>query len=131
MTLSAKYGVRLTRNRNCFSPTGTSFASVAAIGRGAAGAVVDQRHFAENAAFRQSVQQPVAEADLDTAGLDDEQLLGRIALLENDVARLEASHRCACPRQNAEIDIGIRHSVPCCPPDYCNLMTALDCSFMT
>src|SRR5579862_1782421 len=30
MTLSAKYGVRLTRNRNCFSPTGTSFTSVAA-----------------------------------------------------------------------------------------------------
>ena len=31
MTLSAKCGVRLTRNRNCFSPTGTSLTSVAAI----------------------------------------------------------------------------------------------------
>ena len=30
ITLSAKYGVRLTRNRNCFSPTGTSVTSVRA-----------------------------------------------------------------------------------------------------
>jgi hypothetical protein len=30
ITLSAKYGVLLTKKRNCFSPTGTSFTSVTA-----------------------------------------------------------------------------------------------------
>ena len=42
---------------------------------GAARAVIDQRHLAENAELRQGVEQAVAEADLDVAALDDEQFL--------------------------------------------------------
>jgi hypothetical protein len=74
-TLSAKCGVWLTRNRNCFSPTGTSF-----------------------------FEHAIAEPDLDPALLNDEQLLGIVALMEDDIACLEFARWRACASQYSKID---------------------------
>jgi len=135
MMLSAKCGVRLTRNRNCFSATGTSFTSLAAIAvalRGAASisAISPKMSWSNNA------EQPIAEADVDLAALNDEKLRRRIAQLENDLAGLEFAQRRAGSRQNAEIDRRLGHVVPpkdCCSAacDYCSSMTADDHNFMT
>jgi hypothetical protein len=78
-TLSAKCGVWLMRKRNCFSPTGTSF------------------------------EHAIAEADLDLAVLNDEQLLGIVTLTEDDIARLKFAHRHACASQYPKIDRRIGH----------------------
>ena len=51
--------------------------------RGAARTVIDQCHFAEDAAFAERIQQPVTEADFDAAAFDHEQFLGRIAFPED------------------------------------------------
>jgi hypothetical protein len=130
MTLSAKYGVRLTRNRNCFSPTELHIACrhrSRAARRG-----VDQRHLAEDIVVGQRAEQAIAEADVDLAALNDKELRRCIAFLENHFAGLVFAHRGAGSRQNAEIDGCIGHVAP--PRrslDYCSFMTARDYSFMT
>jgi CRP-like cAMP-binding protein len=78
--------------------------------RCATGTVIDQRHLAENAALRQGIEQAVAEANLDRSSFDDEQLLRRVALAENELARFEAAHRRTRTSQDAEIDGRVRHS---------------------
>jgi hypothetical protein len=93
ITLSAKWGVRLTRNKNCFSPTGTSLTPVAAIAVALRGAPSIRGHLAEDAALRQGVDHTVAEADFDGSALDDEQLLGLVALLEDNIAGVVSAHR--------------------------------------
>ncbi len=80
--LSAKCGVLLTRNRNCFSVTGTSLTSLAATAVALRGARIDQGHLAEDAVLRQRFEDPIAEADFDLAALDDEQFLRGIACLK-------------------------------------------------
>ncbi len=101
MTLSAKCGVRLTRKRNCFSPTGTMVASVTATAVALRGRI-DQRHFTENAMFIECIEQPIAEPDLDRAVLDHIEFLGRIAFLKDNLAGLEGPHRGAGACQNAK-----------------------------
>ncbi len=71
---------------------------------GAARRVIDQRHLAEYAAFRQGIEQAVAEADFDGSALDDEQLLGLVALLEDDVAGFVGADRGASAGQQTEIN---------------------------
>jgi hypothetical protein len=69
ITFSAKCGVRLTRNRNCFSPTGTTVASVAAT------TVALRGLWSINAIspkMLSRIEQAVAEANFDLSALDDE-----------------------------------------------------------
>jgi hypothetical protein len=82
--VSAKNGVSLTRNKNCFSPTGTTPASVAA----------------------SSAPNLVATA------MDDEHLFAPIAFIENGLAGLERSRPGAGVRQQAEINRCVRHVPP-------------------
>jgi hypothetical protein len=79
---------------------------------GAARRRIDQRHLAENVVVGQRAEQPIAEADVDLAALNDEKLRRRIAQLENDLAGLEFAQRRAGPRQNAEIDGRLGHVAP-------------------
>jgi hypothetical protein len=106
ITLSAKNGVSLTRNRNCFSPTGTTFTSVAATAVALRG--VDQCHFAEDALFRKCSENPIAAPDLDATALDDEHLMARLAFIEDHFASLEGLLRTRF-RQQAEVKSYVRH----------------------
>src|SRR5580700_7959794 len=76
---------------------------------GAARRGIDQRHLAEDIEVGQRAEQPIAEADVDLAALDDEELRRAIALLEDNLAGLEFAHWGAGPRQNAEIDGRLGH----------------------
>ena len=53
----------------------------------AARRVIDERHLAEDAKHRLGVDQTIAQANLDLAAFDDEQMFRRIASAENNVAR--------------------------------------------
>jgi hypothetical protein len=119
MTLSAKCGVRLTRNKNCFSLTGTILTSVAAIAVARRG--IDQRHLAEDVMVGQRAKQPIAETDIDLAALNDKELRRRIALLEDDLAGFEFAGRGAGAGQNAKIDGRIGHVAS--PQRCCNAAT--------
>ena len=81
--------------------------------------------------------EPIAEADVDLAALDDEELRRRVALLEDDLAGLEFAHRGAGSRQNAEIDGCLGHvRIPprllqcvCAVCDYCSSVAAGESQF--
>jgi hypothetical protein len=70
---------------------------------------IDQRHLTEDGIVGQSFEHAIAEADLDLAVLNDEQLIGIVALAEDDIARLKFAHRHACASQYPKIDRRIRH----------------------
>jgi hypothetical protein len=103
-TLSAKCGVWLMRNRNCFSATRDKRHVADRHGRCAARSGVDQRHLAKNGVIGQRFEHAIAEKDLDPAVLNDEQLLGIVALMEDDITGLEFAHRHACASQYSKID---------------------------
>jgi hypothetical protein len=108
-TLSAKCGVWLIRNRNCFSATGTSFTSLTATAVALRGVKSIKAISPEDGVVGQRLEHAIAEADLDLAVLNDEQLLGIVTLTEDDVARLEFAHRHPGPSQYPKIDRRDRH----------------------
>jgi hypothetical protein len=113
ITLSAKYGVLLIRNKNCFSLTGTSLASLAANCCRAARRGIDQGHFSENA-LRQRLEHAITETDFNLAALNNEQFLCRVTLPEDDIVSLEVARGNAGTCQKSKINRRIRHI---CTPD--------------
>ena len=87
MTLSAKYGVWLTRNRNCFSDTGTSSTSVTATAVALRGSLSIKRHLAENAVRGELGHRPVADLNPNLSALDHEKLVRLVAFAKDDTRR--------------------------------------------
>ena len=91
-TLSAKCRVWLIRKQKLLLAHRNKLHVADRDGHCAARSGVDQRHLAEDGVVRQCLEHAIAEADLDTAALNDEQPLGIVTLTEDDVARLKFTH---------------------------------------
>jgi hypothetical protein len=108
ITLSAKKGVWLTRKRNCFCPTGTSFTSPAATAVALRGASSMSAISPENPILRYRLDDAVADADFHVPALDNEELARGIPSTEDRLTGLERT--AAGTRQQLEIDF--RHVPP-------------------
>jgi hypothetical protein len=86
MTLRAKYGVWVTRKRNCFSETGTSSTSVIATAVALRGSLSNQSHFAKNIVSRKIGHRSVPDLNANVTALDNEKLVRLVAFAENDIA---------------------------------------------
>ena len=86
MTLRAKYGVWLTRKRNCFSEMGTSSTSVIATAVALRGSLSIRCHFTKNIVSRKIGHRSVADLNAHVTALDNEKLVSLLAFAENDTA---------------------------------------------
>ena len=89
ITISANIGMCLTRKRNCISLIGGRVSQ--GHNGGAARAVVDQRHFAENAIGAESFEATVPGPDLDLSADDNKELVALFALPEDLRQRISGS----------------------------------------
>jgi hypothetical protein len=76
---------------------------------GAAWAVVDQRHFAENVIRAESFQATVPASDLDLSTLDNKELVALFALPEDRVSGTESSGLDLRPQEKIEINLFVSH----------------------
>src|SRR5262249_41849163 len=85
MTLRAKYGVWVTRKRNCFSETGTSSTSVIATAVALRGSL-SIRAIPPNIVSRKIGHRSVPDLNANVTALDNEKLVRLVAFAENDIA---------------------------------------------